>query len=154
MFFEEIEDDFSPVIGRYDDLGELGVGGMGEVRKIRDRTLNRTLAMKIIHPNLLSNQNVTSRFIEEAQVGAQLQHPNIVPIHEMGRLDDGRLYFTMKEVKGRPFGEAIAEVHAAIENKRWKTTESGWSLRRLIDVFHDVCRAVSYAHSKGCFIGI
>ena len=139
----------TPSIGHYDDLGKLGVGGMGEVRKIRDRTLNRTLAMKIIHPNLLSKQNVTSRFIEEAQIGAQLQHPNIVPVHELGKLDDGRLYFTMKEVKGRPFGEAIAEVHAATENKRWRTTASGWSLRRLIDAFHDVCRAVAYAHSKG-----
>ena len=148
LFLDEITDTEAE-IGRYDDLGELGVGGMGEVRKIRDRTLNRTLAMKIIHPNLLSKQNVTSRFIEEAQVGAQLQHPNIVPIHELGRLEDGRLYFTMKEVKGRPFGEAIAEVHAAVENKRWQTTKSGWSLRRLIDAFHDVCRAVAYAHSKG-----
>ena len=105
--------------------------------------------MKIIHPQMLSHHHLTSRFIEEAQIGAQLQHPNIIPIHEMGRLNDGRLYFTMKEVKGRPFGEAIAEVHAAIENKRWQTTESGWSLRRLIDAFHDVCRAMAYAHSKG-----
>lgn len=148
LFFEQ-SDLSSSTIGRYDDLGELGIGGMGEVRKIRDRTLNRTLAMKIIHPQLLSKHNVTSRFIEEAQIGAQLQHPNIVPIHEMGRLDDGRLYFTMKEVKGRPFGDAIAEVHAAVKDKRWQTTISGWSLRRLIVAFHDVCRAVAYAHSKG-----
>ena len=53
LFFDEITDTEAE-IGRYDDLGELGIGGMGEVRKIRDRTLNRTLAMKIIHPNLLS----------------------------------------------------------------------------------------------------
>ena len=148
LSFDEVTDTDAE-IGRYDDLGELGVGGMGEVRKIRDRILNRTLAMKIIHPNLLSKQNVTSRFIEEAQVGAQLQHPNIVPIYELGRLGDGRLYFTMKEVKGYPFEKAITEVHAAVENKRWQTTSSGWSFRRLIDVFHDVCRAVAYAHSKG-----
>ena len=136
-------------IGRYDDLGELGVGGMGEVRKIRDRTLNRTLAMKIIHQKMLTKHNVTARFIEEAQIGAQLQHPNIVPIHEMGRLDDGRLYFTMKEVRGRPFGEAIDEVHQAIVNDRWRITSSGWSFRRLVDAFNDVCKAVAYAHSKG-----
>ena len=135
--------------GHYEDLGVLGIGGMGEVRRIRDRSLNRTLAMKIIHPTLLSKQSITSRFIEEAQVGAQLQHPNIVPVHQMGRLVDGRLYFTMKEVKGSSFGDAIAEVHAAVENKRWQTSKSGWSLRRLIVAFHDVCRAVAYAHSKG-----
>ena len=135
LFFDDVGEEFAASLEGYDDLGELGVGGMGEVRKIRDRTLNRTLAMKIIHPQMLSHHHLTSRFIEEAQIGAQLQHPNIIPIHEMGRLNDGRLYFTMKEVKGRPFGEAIAEVHAAIENKRWQTTESGWSLRRLIDAF-------------------
>ena len=139
----------TPSIGRYDDLGLLGIGGMGEVRKIRDRTLNRTLAIKILHPQMLAGHNIASRFIEEAQICAQLQHPNIVPIHEMGQLNDGRLYFTMKEVKGRPFGEAIAEVHDAIEQKRWQSTKSGWSFRRLIDAFHDVCRAVAYAHSKG-----
>ena len=155
--FKEEEEQESPnpeerslnSIGRYDDLGELGVGGMGEVRKIRDRTLNRTLAMKIIHQKMLTKHNVTARFIEEAQIGAQLQHPNIVPIHEMGRLNDGRLYFTMKEVRGRPFGEAIDEVHQAVENDRWRITSSGWSFRRLVDSFNDVCKAVAYAHSKG-----
>lgn len=155
LFFEELEQEDVPIstpqlmLGRYDDLGELGAGGMGEVRKIRDRTLNRTLAMKIIHSQKLSKQNVRARFIEEAQIGAQLQHPNIIPIHEMGQLNDGRLYFTMKEVKGRSFGEAIKEVHDAIENKRWRITKSGWSFRRLINAFHDVCKAVAYAHSKG-----
>lgn len=144
-----LESECIPSIGHYDDLGTLGHGGMGEVRRVRDPILNRTLAMKILHPHLLEKQDVTSRFIEEAQVCAQLQHPNIVPIHEMGRLDDGRVYFTMKEIKGRPFGDAIADVHAAIENNRWQITGSGWSLRRLIDAFHDVCRAVSFAHSKG-----
>ena len=66
-------------------------GGMGEVRLVRDQKLNRRLAMKILHPHLLSRQITTSRFIEEAQVCAQLEHPNIVPIHDFGTLPDGRL---------------------------------------------------------------
>jgi hypothetical protein len=157
LFFETEETEsvsvpkIQPMIGGYDDLGELGVGGMGEVRKIRDRTLNRTLAMKIIHQNMLTKHKVTARFIEEAQIGAQLQHPNIVPIHEMGRLNDGRLYFTMKEVRGRPFGEAIDEVHQAVENQRWRITKSGWSFRRLIDAFNDVCKAKWVNFGWDCF---
>ena len=136
-------------IGRYDDLGVLGAGGMGEVRKVLDRDLNRKLAMKIIHPNLLIREAAVARFIEEGQVCAQLQHPNIVPVHEIGLLDDGRLYFTMKEIKGRAFNEAIYEVHKAIVNDRWQPTESGLSFRKLIDAFRQCCQAMSYAHSKG-----
>jgi eukaryotic-like serine/threonine-protein kinase len=115
-------------IGNYEDMGLLGAGGMGEVRKIRDRDLNRTLAMKIIHAGLLKKHNVTARFIEEAQICAQLQHPNIVPVHEIGQLDDGRVFFTMKEIKGRPFGKAIKEVHRAVVNDRWQITDSGFPL--------------------------
>ena len=138
-----------PKIGRYDDLGSLGFGGMGEVRKICDSELNRKLAMKIIHPNLLGKNAAVARFVEEGQICAQLQHPNIVPVHEIGQLDDGRLYFTMKEIKGREFGEAIKEVHGAIVDNRWEITETGWSFRRLIDVFYKCCQAISYAHSRG-----
>lgn len=134
---------------RYEDLGVLGVGGMGEVRRVRDKELNRTLAQKIIHPKMLKHDSVLSRFIEEAQIGAQLQHPNIVPVHELGRLADGRLYFTMSEIRGRPFGELIDSVHEASTNNQWETTQAGWSFRRLIAAFHKVCSAISYAHAKG-----
>ena len=61
------------------------------------------------------------RFVEEAQVLAQLQHPNIVPIHELGVLEDGRLYFTMKEVQGRPLSDLIAAVHAAYDAFEYHT---------------------------------
>lgn len=138
-----------PQLGRYDDLGILGKGGMGEVRKIRDKELNRKLAMKIIHADLLVRDAAVARFIEEGQVCAQLQHPNIVPVHELGQLEDGRFYFTMKEIKGRAFGDAIDEVHRAIENDRWQITSSGLSFRKLIDSFYQCCQAISYAHSKG-----
>ena len=69
----------------------------------------------------------TARFIEEAQIGAQLQHPNIVPVYDMGHLESGQLYFTMKEVQGRPLSEVIEEVHRAVNNQRWYPTTTGWS---------------------------
>ena len=138
-----------PTIGPYEDLGFLGKGGMGEVRLVRDRKLNRRLAMKILHPHLLSRRISTSRFIEEAQVCAQLEHPNIVPIHDFGTLSDGRLYFTMKEIKGRSLDSIIWSVHNAVRDGKFQPTQDGWSFRRLIDVFHQVCFAVGYAHSKG-----
>jgi eukaryotic-like serine/threonine-protein kinase len=142
-------DDLVSKVGEYDDLGQLGKGGMGEVRLIRDRKLNRRLAMKIIHPELLQRSSVIARFIEEAQICAQLQHPNIVPVHELGALPDGRFYFTMKEVKGQSFETVIESVHSSIRNNQFQITQDGWSFRQLIDVFYQVCQALSYAHSMG-----
>ena len=135
--------------GKYEDLGVLGEGGMGEVRRVRDVELNRTLAMKIIHPHLMSHSGALSRFVDEGQVGAQLQHPNIVPVHEIGTLENGRLYITMQEIKGRELGSLIDEVHNASDAQHWGTSDLGWSLRKLIDIFHKVCMALKYAHSKG-----
>ena len=95
------------MIGQYEDLGLIGSGGMGEVRRVREQFLNRSIAMKILHSRLLHNPEACARFIEEAQIGAKLQHPNIVPVYEFGILPDQRLYFTMKEIRGRELGEDI-----------------------------------------------
>ncbi len=86
---------------------------MGEVWRVRDRELNRTLAMKVVKPALLRQPASLARFVEEAQATAQLQHPGIVSVYDVGRLEDGRRYFTMKEIRGRTFGKVIAEVHEA-----------------------------------------
>ena len=134
---------------RYEDLGLLGRGGMGEVRRIRDADLGRTLAMKIASPGLMKRPAALARFIEEAQVSAQLQHPGIIPVHELGTLPDGRCYFTMQEVRGRTLSEVIAEVHAASSGDRWEASPSGWTFRRLVDAFHRACEAVAYAHERG-----
>jgi len=129
-----------PVEARYADLGLLGRGGMGEVRRIRDRELGRTLAMKIASPSLMSRPTALARFAREAQTTAQLQHPGIVPVHELGTLPDGRRYFTMQEVRGRTLTQVIAETHSG---------EPGWTLRRLISAYHRICETVVYAHTRG-----
>ena len=146
-FVDEVAE-LSARIGDYDDLGELGQGGMGSVRLVRDRKMNRRLATKIIHPNLPNHRTVVLS-LEEAQICAQLQHPNIVPVHDLGTLPDGRLYFTMKEIRGRSLANVIQRVHASVKDGRFYPTSDGWTFRRLIDVFHQVCQAVGYAHSKG-----
>lgn len=86
---------------------------MGEVRRVLDRDLGCRLAMKIAKPERMQRARSLSRFIEEAQIGVQLQHPGLVPVHEIGHLPDGRLYFTMREVKERDFSKVIREVHSA-----------------------------------------
>jgi formylglycine-generating enzyme required for sulfatase activity/tRNA A-37 threonylcarbamoyl transferase component Bud32 len=127
---------------RFVDLGLLGTGGMGEVRRVRDVALNRVMAMKIVHARLLDNPRLVARFLEEAQVAAQLQHPGIPPVHELGLLADGRWFFTMKEVVGRTLTELIRDVHDAGE-------PDPIAQRRLIDAFARVCEALAYAHHRG-----
>jgi len=134
---------------RYLDVGLLGVGGMGEVRRVLDPSLNRTVALKVLHPRLGHTRGHEDRFIAEAQVTAQLEHPGIVPVYTSGRMPDGRPYFTMREVRGRTFAEVIGDVHAASTPDEWRPAESGWTFRRLVETFHRVCEAVAYAHARG-----
>jgi len=128
---DELDEPSSSPEQRYEDRGLLGRGGMGEVRRVYDRQLRRTMAMKVMHGQ--HQTGLLARFIEEAQCAAQLQHPGIVPVHELGELPDGRWYFTMREVQGHTLTEVLPS----------------WPLRRLVDALQRVCEAVAYAHDQG-----
>lgn len=134
---------------RYEFMGELGKGGMGEVHRVLDTALNRQVAMKVTAQRLRADRKSRARFVEEAQIAAQLQHPGIIPVHEIGILDDGRVYFTMKEVEGHTLLDVIRDLHRASSNGRWEDGVLGWSFRRVIEAFRRICETVGYAHSRG-----
>ncbi len=134
---------------QYQIHAELGRGGMGVVYKVYDEDLSRTLAMKVLlGPNSGSESSSSkstnsiqlARFLEEAQVTAQLDHPGIVPVHELGFDAEGQVFFTMKLVRGRELGEIFKLVHQNKEN---------WSLPRAVNLIVQVAQALGYAHSKG-----
>jgi len=132
-----------PLALRYHVRRKLGVGGMSDVWQVEDRRLHRTMALKIMKPELLGRPEPKARFVEEAQLTAQLQHPGILPVHEVGELPDGRAWFTMKEVHGRTLREVLREAHddeAGLEKHE---------LHRLVADFHRACEAVAYAHAQG-----
>lgn len=120
--------------GRYAVVGVLGRGGMGTVELVDDAHLNRRIARKEL---LTEHPAITARFLREARVTAQLEHPGIVPIYELGRGAAGGLYYTMKQVRGD-------ELRAALD--RCATLEDRLGL---LGPFVDLCQAVGYAHSKG-----
>lgn len=134
---------------RYQDLGLIALGGMGEIRRVQDRELNRAVVMKIIRQDRANQQHAVMRFIEEAQVTAQLTHPNIPSVHEFGRLGDGRIYFTMHEVRGRTLREVMSAVHHEFSGDMLSTTAEGWSVRHLLDVFAQILATMAFAHSNG-----
>jgi hypothetical protein len=88
-------------------LDLVGHGGMGEVYRGRDPALARSLAVKVLRPELRGHSEAERRFQQEARINGLLQHPSIVPVHNLGRLPDGRLSFTMKLVRGRTLAEML-----------------------------------------------
>ncbi|MCB9760775.1 MAG: protein kinase [Alphaproteobacteria bacterium] len=139
---------------RFTRLELLGRGGMGEVWRVLDTDLNRVIAMKILRGDRTPSRAMMARFVAEAQATAQLEHPGIVPVFELGRLDDGRLYYTMEEIRGRTLADVIGALHAASSPEAWgEALDAGghtkWSFLRLIDVLIQVCDAVGYAHARG-----
>ncbi|MFO0982820.1 MAG: serine/threonine-protein kinase [Planctomycetota bacterium] len=137
----------APVVpkSRYVSRGELARGGMGVILKVWDQDLKRALAMKVM---LATSGSAPSgegslrlrRFLEEAQITGQLEHPGVVPVHEIGLDQEGRLYFTMRLVKGRDLRTIFALVHQHAE---------GWTTTRALQVMLKVCEAMAFAHDKG-----
>lgn len=134
---------------RYRLLVLLGQGGMGEVWRALDGQLGRTVALKLLPAHRQPSSAALARFDRETRATAQLQHPNIVPIYDAGRLPDGRLFYTMKEVRGRTLHAAQAAVHAASRPDAWLPGPDGWTFLRLVDAWRQVCTAMAYAHDRG-----
>jgi serine/threonine-protein kinase len=124
--------------GRYRLLEEVGRGGMGVVHKGRDPHLGRELAVKILREHHQDDPEAVRRFVGEARIAGQLQHPGVVPVYELGNFLDGRPFFTMKLVHGRTLAQLLTARRGP-----------GEDLPRLLKVFEQVCQTVAYAHSKG-----
>jgi len=134
---------------RYQDLGPIARGAFGEVRRVHDTLLDRVVAMKVLHAEHARVDHIRRRFLTEVNVTGQLQHPGIVAVHDRGELTDGRLWFTMKEIRGRTLSDVIEELHSASQQNEFGPTASGWTFRRLMDAFARIVQTVGYAHQCG-----
>jgi serine/threonine-protein kinase len=124
--------------GRLQLFGEIARGGMGVILKGRDPALGRDLAIKVLKAEYAGRASAEERFVEEAQVGGQLQHPGIVPVHELSRFADGRPFFTMKLVKGQTLAALLADRKGPADDRG-----------RFLQHFLKVCDTIAYAHSRG-----
>jgi serine/threonine-protein kinase len=122
---------------RYQLLGEIARGGMGAVLRGRDVDLGRDLAVKVLLEKYVDRPEVARRFIEEAQIGGQLQHPGVVPVYDIGRFGE-RPFFTMKLVKGQTLAALLGE-----------RTEPSTDRPRFLGIALQVAQALAYAHAKG-----
>jgi len=131
--------------GRYTTLEGSGQGGMGKVYLVRDAQLGREVALKELIPRSAAGSPeadqdervALARFTREARVTAQLQHPAITPVYELGRRVDGSYYYTMKYVRGRTLAAALKEARTLDERLK------------LLPHFVALCHAIAFAHSRG-----
>ncbi len=143
----------SPSAGRsgrgfpYVLLGKAGRGGMGTIHIARDTELVRRIALKELNADLRDVENVRMRFIREAQITAQLDHPNVVPVYALEMAPDGTPAYTMKLVQGQTFQALIEETRNAFE--RGGVPDDAHSLATRLEHFLKVADAMAYAHDKG-----
>src|SRR5262245_2684514 len=122
---------------RYRWLGQIGKGGMGDIQLVKDTRILRDVAMKLLRAGVRDHAEFRERFLFEARLQGQLEHPSIVPVHDLGVTSEGDVYFTMKRIRGVTLAKAL-------------TDRAGtYSRRRLLTAFSSVCLAVDFAHTRG-----
>lgn len=129
---------------RYETQRLLGRGSMGEVHRCRDAWIGREVAMKVLLPAHRLDPQLRARFLREACVQGQLEHPSIVPVHDLGVDETGAMYFTMKRLRGMTLGEILR----GLREKSPEVTRQ-FPLRRLLAAFASVCLTMDFAHSRG-----
>jgi eukaryotic-like serine/threonine-protein kinase len=129
---------------RYSIRRVLGEGGMGVVRLCHDDRIGRDVAVKVIRGVHGSQSDLRMRFVREARVQGQLEHPSIVPVYDLGVDADGQVYFTMKLLNGSTLEEIIGELR-----RKDSAAEAAYGRRRLLSALSNACLAVAFAHARG-----
>lgn len=129
---------------RYRERSILGEGGMGRIHLCQDARIGRDVAMKVLRHRYAKHPDTVARFVREARIQGQLEHPSIVPVYDLSRTPDGRICFTMKRVHGKTLEQIIEGLNA--KNRHF--TEN-YPRRRLLRAFAAACLAVDFAHSRG-----
>ncbi len=127
------------------ELGRiLAKGGMGAILSARDNSIQRTVAVKVILTGAEASDEHVHRLITEARITGQLEHPNIVPLHELGVTADGLVYYTMRLVEGVTLSDVLEKIR-----QKDAAAIAKYPLRTLLTVFQKVCDAMAFAHSRG-----
>lgn len=122
----------------------LARGGMGEILHAKDLNCRRRVAMKVLGEGAKATNDQVLRFIVEAQITAQLEHPSIVPVYELGVDSGGDVYYTMKLLRGHTLVDILIDIKRGIPE-----TLEKYPLNKLLNMFIKICDAVAYAHAKG-----
>ena len=129
---------------KYDELKPLSEGGTAKLYSTIDSNLDREVAYKTLHSDLRDSEVETKRFLREARVTANIQHPGTVPLYEVGRDREGQLFFTMKKVEGRDLRKILLDLKHEVPE-----VVEQFPLPRLLDILIQVSQTIAYAHDLG-----
>ena len=135
-----------PPDARFRPIRLHAIGGLGLVHAAWDRQLGRVVALKEMRPNVVNDRALRERFLREAEINGNLEHPGIVPVYALGADEEDRPYYAMRFVEGQTLHAALLDFH----ERAARLSASQWTieLRRLLDALLDVCQAIAYAHSR------
>ena len=122
----------------------LGLGGMGIVYEVDDPSLQRKVALKMLRQPFRNNPEQLKKFVNEARITAQIGHPNIIAVHQLGIDDQNGAYFSMHRIQGETLQRIIRKLRVGDP-----VTRRNYTTRRLLEIFISGCNAVSAAHQKG-----
>lgn len=129
---------------RYEATEMLGRGAMGRVFAARDNDLRREVAVKQLHADYAKDRNKLERFVREARITAQLEHPNILPIYDIDCMDEGQVYFTMRKNQGYSLGDGLRQLRRSADGPQEIQT-----IYQRVDILRKICDAIAYAHYRG-----
>tara|TARA_B100000945_G_C20408636_1_gene611415 strand:+ start:992 stop:1972 length:981 start_codon:yes stop_codon:yes gene_type:complete len=136
--------DFINDYDKYSDFRPLAKGGKAVLQTCMDNALGRVVVHKSIHPHLEGNVRERRRFMREARISAQLQHPNTIPVYEIGRDPNGNLYFTMKRIAGLNLYQIMGRLKREVTD-----AQQEYNLDRLLEILLQACYALANAHAHG-----
>jgi PAS domain S-box-containing protein len=119
-------------------------GGIGRVWLARDKIMERNVALKELRPERAGDTNLSTRFLQEARITGQLEHPGVIPVYELAQPENREPFYTMRFVKGRTLTQAARDYH----RRRVEKPNESFGLQTLLNAFVRVCQAVAYAHSR------
>ncbi|MBI3098199.1 MAG: SUMF1/EgtB/PvdO family nonheme iron enzyme [Planctomycetes bacterium] len=139
----------TPLGGRYTVTREIGQGGMGTVLEGWDTAIGRPVALKIMRGETEVPPEIRERFLHEAEVTGRLEHPNIVPVHDLGQAPHPQTgvpqaFFCMKLIEGEDLLSVIQRLASGDEEAR-----KAFSRTRLLQIFQDICMGIAFAHDRG-----
>jgi serine/threonine-protein kinase len=129
-----------PPSRRFERIRQVNRGGIGCIEVARDPVIGRRVAIKVLRPELEGNEAAAVKFAEEAQITGQLEHPNIVPLYDLGE-DATRPYIVMKLIRGMSLAELVADAKGGPERPE--------RLPRFVEIVLKLCDALSFAHNRG-----
>jgi serine/threonine-protein kinase len=140
----DLPEGFSNDFKKYRSFQDMSGGGNGVLIACNDMNLGRKVAIKKLHSDKASDGHERKRLLREARITAQLQHPNTVPVYELGKTDDGQIYFSMKKIEGEDLFKILCRIARDDE-----IAKEEYSLDKLLGIIVQASNALAYAHNRG-----